>query len=243
MKESRGKIMLVEDNQHLKNILKDYLETIKFRVDDFSDGIAALEAFSQYKYDICIFDIVMQGMTGFELIQEIRKKDEDIPVIFLTARNEKEDKIKAFKLGCDDYITKPFSTEEFVLRIEAILRRTRRQKARKPAFNQTPQTFEFGKFVFDTASLELRHPSKTRLLTRKEAELLRIFCENPNKLIPRDYILRHVWGTDDYATSRSMDVFLAKIRNYLNIDNKPDIEPDVEIKNVHGSGFILKVKN
>lgn len=244
MKESRGKIMLVEDNQNLRNVLKDYLEAIQFKVDDFSNAADATTAFGQYKYDICIFDILMQGMSGFELLEAIRSKDEEIPIIFLTARDNKDDKIKAFRMGCDDYITKPFSTEELVLRIEAILRRTRHSKVRKQSTSHTPQTFEFGNFRFETATLKLEHAKETRTLTKKEAELLRLFCENQNKLIPREFILREVWGSDDYATSRSMDVFLAKLRSYLNIDapTQPGIEPLVEIKNVHGTGFILKVK-
>lgn len=239
MKEFSGKVLLVEDNKNLRSILKDYLTTITFTVDDYNNGLTALQHFSQYKYDICILDVVMPNMNGFELLQEIRKKDEEVPVVFLTARDSKEDKIKGFQLGCDDYITKPFNIEELVLRIEAILRRTRRSKTRKSTMQMPNQKFNLGDFVFDTSTFELIHPLQRRILTKKEAELLRVFCESPNKLIPREYILRQVWGTDDYASSRSMDVFLTKLRSYFQVGQTDN--PSIEIKNVHGTGFILKV--
>lgn len=257
-RESKGRIMLVEDNQNLRKVLKDYLETLKFNVSDFSNGDAASESFERHRYDICIFDIVMQGKSGFDLLAEIRKVDEQVPVVFLTARTDKEDKIKAFKMGCDDYITKPFSTEELILRIEAILRRTRQHAKVKPVYKVTNEVYHFGKFTFDHANLELSHPLKTRTLTRKEAELMRILCENMNRLVQREEILRKVWGNDDYASGRSMDVFLTKLRAYLAIEpvdpkylnTDPTkrskyvegYEPDIEIKNVHGTGFMLKSK-
>ena len=257
-KEIKAKIMLVEDNQNLRNVLKDYLETLKFGVDDFSDSTSASNSFAKFKYDICVFDIVMKGKNGYELLQDIRKIDPEVPVMFLTARNEKEDRIKAFKLGCDDYMTKPFSAEELTLRIEAILRRTKRPKKVKPVIPHTNDVYHFGNFTFDFGSMQLIHPLKTRSLTRKEAELLRLLCENMNKLMPREVILRQIWGSDDYAAGRSMDVFLTKLRSYLAIEpidekylNKDPktkakyvegYEPDIEIHNVHGTGFIFKVK-
>lgn len=135
--------MLVEDNQNLRKVLKEYLETLKFNVSDFSDGNAAAESFERHRYDICVFDIVMQGKSGFELLAEIRKVDEQVPVVFLTARTDKEDRIKAFKMGCDDYITKPFVTEELILRIEAILRRTRQHAKVKPVYKVTNEVYHF----------------------------------------------------------------------------------------------------
>ncbi|MDD4395400.1 MAG: response regulator transcription factor [Bacteroidales bacterium] len=258
MKENKGKIMMVEDNQNLRHVLKDYLEALKYSVDDFSDGETAFHSFEKFKYDICIFDIIMQNKNGYELLTAIREIDEDVPVIFLTARNDKEDKIKAFRMGCDDYITKPFSTEELVLRIEAILRRTKKSKKLKPTIKSTTEVYHFGNYKFDFSSMELIHPTKTRSLTRKEAELLRLLCENKNKLLPRDLILRQIWGNDDYAAGRSMDVFLTKLRSYINLDPidakyiNPDggrkgryvegFEPAVEICNIHGTGFIFRVK-
>lgn len=257
-RECKGRIMLVEDNQNLRKVLKDYLETLKFSVTDFSDGNSAAESFEKNRYDICIFDIVMQGKNGFELLAQIRQMDEFVPVIFLTARTDKEDKIKAFKMGCDDYITKPFSTEELILRIEAILRRTHQPAKVKPVYKVTNEVYHFGNFTFDHANLELSHPLKTRTLTRKEAELMRLLCENINRLVQREEILRKIWGNDDYASGRSMDVFLTKLRSYLAIEpvdpkyinNDPSkrskyiegYEPDIEIKNVHGTGFMLKSK-
>ncbi|SRR5574344_1845303 len=258
MKEIKGRIMLVEDNQNLRHVLKDYLEALRYDVDDFSDGEAAFQSFAQCKYDICIFDIIMQKKNGYELLAAIREVDEEVPVIFLTARNDKEDKIKAFRMGCDDYITKPFSTEELLLRIEAILRRTKKPKKAKPALRTTNEIFSFGNYTFDFNTMQLTHPSQTRSLTRKEAELLRLLCENKNKLLPRDVILRQIWGSDDYAAGRSMDVFLTKLRSYLSLDpidpkyiNKEGgrkrkyvdgYEPPIEISNIHGTGFILKVR-
>lgn len=258
MRESKGKIMLVEDNQNLRHVLKDYLEALKYNVDDFSDGEAAFQSFEKFRYDICIFDIIMQKKNGYELLAAIRQVDEEVPVVFLTARNDKEDKIKAFRMGCDDYITKPFSTEELLLRIEAILRRTKKTKKVKPVIKPSNEIYTFGNYKFDFGGMQLEHPEKTRALTRKEAELLRLLCENKNKLLPRDVILRQIWGCDDYAAGRSMDVFLTKLRSYISLDPvdpkfiNPDggrkgryvegYEPPVEICNIHGTGFIFRVK-
>lgn len=274
-RDCKGKIMLVEDNQNLRSVLKEYFEALRYTVDDFGNGAIAKQEYAPYKYDICILDIIMQGIDGFDLLQEIRQKDQEVPVIFLTARTDKEDRIKAFKLGCDDYITKPFCTEELILRIEAILRRTRRSRkspssmvsdsydaagglAARLSGQEGPTLFHIGNYVFDYSCLQLTHPLKTRNLTRKEAELLRLLCENVNKLMPRDVILRQIWGSADYANGRSMDVFLTKLRSYLSLDpvdekylNKDPksknkyvdgFEPNVEIRNIHGTGFILKVK-
>lgn len=250
--------MLVEDNVNLRSVLKEYFETLKYSVDDFSNGLEASEHFTKGRYDICIFDIIMQGKNGYELLTDIRQQDSDVPVMFLTARTEKEDKIKAFRMGCDDYLTKPFCTEELVLRIEAILRRCHRVKKPKTVLPPTNAVYKIGNYTFDYGSLQLTHPIKSRTLTRKEAELLRLLCENMNKLMPRDVMLRQIWGSADYANGRSMDVFITKLRAYLNLEpidekylNKDpkskskyidDFEPDIEIKNIHGTGFMLKVK-
>ena len=200
---------------------------------------------------------MMPDKDGFTLMQEIRKVDPDVPVIFLTAKSSKEDKIKGFKLGADDYITKPFSTEELALRIEAILRRTKRSK-REDKNLYEERVYKFGDFVFNYSAMQLIHPTKTRTLTRKEAELLKLLCEHQNKLLPREVILKEIWGDEDYSIGRSMDVFLTKLRSYINIEKvskehlnpnggrrdkyKPGFEPRVEICNVHGTGFILKVR-
>ncbi|MDL2309114.1 response regulator transcription factor, partial [Bacteroidales bacterium OttesenSCG-928-C03] len=240
-------------------VLRDYFEILDYEVADFGEGVAAMRAFGEGKFDICLLDIMMPDKDGFTLLQEMRKIDPDIPVIFLTAKANKEDKIKGFKLGCDDYITKPFSTEELALRIEAILRRTRRSPRKTERNLYEEKIYTFGDFVFNYSAMQLVHPTRTRTLTRKEAELLKLLCEHQNKLLPREVILKEIWGEEDYSIGRSMDVFLTKLRSYINIEKVPEeylnpnggrrekykqgFEPKVEICNVHGTGFILKVKN
>lgn len=257
MKTAKNRIMLVEDSQNLRYVLKDYFEMLDYSVTDFADGISASQAFNKGMFDICVLDIMMPGKDGFTLMQEIRKIDPDIPIILLTSKLNKEDKIKGFKLGCDDYVVKPFSTEELTLRIKAILRRTKRSDTENKVLYEE-KTYKFGDFEFNYSSMELIHPKKTRLLTRKEAGLLKLFCEHQNKLLPREVILREIWGDEDCSVGRSMDVFLTKLRSYLNIEtideeyinkeggrrNKYKLghEPKVEIVNVHGTGFILKVR-
>lgn len=257
MKNTKGTIMLVETSLNLRSVLKDYFEMLEYEVVDFSNGDTAVNTFNRGIYDICLLDVVMENKSGFDIIQEIRKIDPDIPVVFLTANDSKEDKIKGFKMGCDDYVTKPFSTEELALRIEAILRRTKRnQTASKNLYEE--KIYKFGNFILNFSAMELIHPKKTRNLTRKEAELLKLLCEHKNKLLPREIILKEIWGDEDFSVGRSMDVFLTKLRSYINIepvDEKyinPDggrrhkyvegYEPSVQIINVHGTGFILKVR-
>jgi len=233
MKNEKTKILLVEDNQNLRLVLKDYLEMLHYEVIACSDGEEGSRVFTKDKYDLCILDIMMPVKDGFNLAQEIRNIDSNVPIVFLTARTLKEDKIKGFKIGADDYITKPFSTEELSLRIEAILRRTKAQKT--TSILGVQQTFKIGIFTFDYNALQLKSPSINRSLTRKESELLKLLCTHKNVLIPREVILRSVWGEDDYFIGRSMDVFITKLRKYIKED------PNVSIKNIHGSGFKLEV--
>lgn len=253
----KAKIMLVEDSQNLRYVLRDYFEMLGYDVAEFSDGTSAEKAFNKGLFDICILDVMMPDKDGYTLLQDIRKIDNDVPVIFLTAKASKEDRIKGFKLGCDDCMAKPFSTEELSLRIEAILRRTRRNKPEADTFLKE-KIYKFGDFEFNYSAMQLIHPMKTRTLTRKEAELLKLLCEHQNKLLPREVILKEVWGDEDYSVGRSMDVFLTKLRSYINIEPVdeahlnpnggrhdkylPGFEPKVEIANVHGTGFILKVR-
>lgn len=248
--------MMVEDSNNLRYVLRDYFEILGYDVVDFGDSESAIKAFPECNIDICLLDITLPDKDGFFLMQEIRKMDSEIPVVFLTAKSSKEDKIKGFKLGCDDYITKPFSTEELALRIDAILRRTKnRVKETRSLFEE--KVYHFGDFTFNYSTMLLEHPKMNRTLTRKEAELLRLLCEHKNKLLPREVILREIWGEEDYSIGRSMDVFLTKLRSYINIEIDPSqldpsskrrrkylqgYEPKVEIANVHGTGFILKVK-
>lgn len=257
MKNSKGTIMLVEYSQNLRAVLKDYLEMLEYEVVDFSNSETAVKAFNRNIYDICLLDVMAESKSGFEVIQDIRKIDPEIPVVFLTSFDSKEDKIKGFKMGCDDYITKPFSTEELALRIEAILRRTKRsQPAVRNLYDE--KIYKFGDFILNFSAMELVHPKKSRNLTRKEAELLKLLCEHKNKLLPREVILKEIWGDEDFSVGRSMDVFLTKLRSYINIEPvdpkyiNPEggrrhkyiegYEPAVQIINVHGTGFILKVR-
>lgn len=258
MKNSKGKILLVEDSSNLRFVLKDYFEMLDYEVTDFEDANSAIKAFNSGVYDICLLDVIMPDKDGFALMQEIKKLDPNVPVVLLTAKSNKEDRIHGFKLGCDDYIVKPFSTEELALRIEAILRRTKNSPKRGPRSLYEERIYKFGDFVFNYSAMELTHPTGIRTLTRKEAELLKLLCEHQNKLLPREVILKEIWGDEDYSVGRSMDVFLTKLRSYINIEKvpeehlnpgggrrdryKPGCGPKVEICNVHGTGFILKVR-
>jgi DNA-binding response OmpR family regulator len=198
-------------------------------IDSCFNGDEGLEAFNKNKYDLCIFDVMMPKKDGFTLAENIREKDKNIPIIFLTAKSFKEDRIKGFQSGCDDYITKPFSTEELNYRIKAILRRTTVVRLEKNSVDQV--IYKFGSFVFDSQNMILCSEGKEQHLTRKESELLKVLCVNKNQLLTRENALKTVWGDDDYFIGRSMDVFITKLRKYLKDD------PHVSIANVHGTGF------
>jgi len=232
MKSEKTKILLVEDNQNLRTVLKDYLEMLSYDVISCSDGEEGARVFTKNGFDLCILDVMMPVKDGFSLAEEIKNADPQVPIIFLTARTLKEDKIRGFKIGADDYITKPFSTEELSLRIEAILRRTKSSKIYNILGEK--EIFQIGIYSFDYSSLQLISPHKTISLTKKEAELLKILAAHPNTLIPRDLILKTIWGEDNYYIGRSMDVFITKLRKYLSDDE------NVTIINIHGSGFKLE---
>lgn len=227
-------ILFVEDDPNLSMILKDYLEMIGYNVDHAKDGEEGVSLFREGKYNLIILDVMMPKMDGFSVAHEIRKMNELVPIIFLTAKNLKEDRIKGFEHGCDDYITKPFSTEELSLRIKAILKRctVSYQSATEPV----EQVFKIGKFTFDSSNLILKFENEERILTRKESGLLKLLCVNKNNLLPREVAMEAIWGENDYFIGRSMDVFIAKLRKYL----KPDA--NVQINNVHGIGFKLQIK-
>ncbi|MBC8320080.1 MAG: response regulator transcription factor [Bacteroidetes bacterium] len=232
-KESSINILFVEDDPNLSMILKDYLEMTGYTVDHAPDGDKGVQLFSKNNYQLVILDIMMPKKDGFTAAKEIRDINQTIPIIFLTAKNLKEDRIKGFQLGCDDYITKPFSTEELSLRIKAILKRC-------ATYNQlgadhANKTITIGKFIFDSANLTLKFDDLERTLTRKESGLLKLLYANKNNLLPREVAMEAIWGENDYFIGRSMDVFIAKLRKYL----KPD--PNVKITNVHGIGFKLEV--
>jgi len=231
----RPKILLVEDDTNLSLVLQDYLEMLNFDITLSRNGREGLESFLNGKFNLCILDIMMPVMDGFTLAEEIRKINDTVPIIFLTAKSLKEDRIKGFKLGCDDYIMKPFSTEELSLRIQAILKRCLTREAAL-AKKDTETIYQIGKYLFDHKNLMLKLDKEERILTRKENALLKLLYENRNQLLTRETALKSVWGNDDYFIGRSMDVFIAKLRKYLQDD------PTITITNVHGTGFKLEIK-
>ena len=201
-----------------------------YDADLFPDGEAAYKGFMKGHYDICILDVMMPKKDGFTLAKDIRIVNAEIPIIFLTAKNMKEDVLEGFKLGADDYITKPFSKEELILRIEAILRRTSQENQAS-----AQQVFTLGKFTFDTRKQTLTEGDTTVKLTTKESDLLKLLCQNANKVLERNYALKSIWIDDNYFNARSMDVYITKLRKHLKD------EPTVEIINVHGKGYKLIV--
>lgn len=228
------KILLVEDDPALSMVLQDYLELMQYKTTLGTDGEEGLALFKTQEFDLCILDVMLPKLDGFSLATAIRQLNKNIPIIFLTAKSLKEDRLKGFLHGCDDYITKPFSTDELNLRIKAILRRCVVRFNQIHASDQ--KIFNIGKFVFDAQNLEISSESKKYSLTKKEAGLLQLLCENENKLMGREIAQQTIWGESGYFVSRSMDVFIARLRKYFKDD------PDITIKNVHGSGFILQVK-
>lgn len=224
----KTRILLVEDDPNLSEVLSDYLEMMNYEVFCADDGEKGFQAFRQQNFDLCILDVMLPKTDGFTLAGKIRKINQSVPIIFLTARGSTEDRVTGFKAGCDDYIAKPFSSEELNLRIEAILRRCTPQ-------GQQSGTYAIGKYIFDYRNLELLSPETKITLTQKEASLLRVLCRNMDQLVTRETALTEVWGGDDYFSGRSMDVFITKLRKYLKDD------PHVAIVNIHGSGFKLEV--
>jgi len=229
----RAKILLVEDDPNLSMVLQDYLEMLNYNIILCKDGEEGSRTFRNDTFNLCILDIMMPKKDGFQLAEEIRNINPEIPIIFLTAKTLKEDRIKGFKMGCDDYITKPFSTEELSLRIEAILKRCENQQQLIPQDSDLT-IYHIGKYIFDAENMILQTDSGDKTLTRKENALLRLLCENENSLLTRETALKTIWGNDDYFIGRSMDVFIAKLRKYLKDD------PSINITNVHGTGFKLE---
>jgi DNA-binding response OmpR family regulator len=224
------KILLVEDDQNLGIVLSDFLEMEGFSVVHRSDGKTGLEAFQDEEFQLVILDVMLPYIDGFTLAEHIRKHNKKIPLIFLSAKTMKEDKIRGFKTGADDYITKPFSTEELVLRINAVLRRL------NPEATEKEQVFRFGKYEFNYTEQILRYGTNERILTRKEAEVLKMLCMHKNRLLKREVALTKIWGENDYFMGRSMDVYITKLRKHLRDD------PAISIVNVHNSGFKLAVE-
>ena len=227
MNDDRLKILLCEDDENLGMLLREYLQAKGFVAELCADGEAGFKAFLKTKFDICVLDVMMPKKDGFTLAQEIRSANTDVPIIFLTAKTLKEDILEGFKLGADDYITKPFSMEELVFRIEAILRRTKGKKSREST------VYRLGQFTFDTQKQLLQIGEKQTKLTTKENELLALLCSHSNEILQRDFALKTIWIDDNYFNARSLDVYITKLRKHLKDD------PQIEIINIHGKGYKL----
>jgi DNA-binding response OmpR family regulator len=230
-----AKILLVEDDRNFGDVLRSYLEMHDYEVNLATDGEAGLVEFNKGTYDLCIFDVMMPKKDGFTLAKEIRDAGSTVPIIFLTAKSLKEDVLEGFKIGADDYMTKPFSSEELLYRIVAILKR-----ANKPTeVKEDQKEFYIGGYHFNFPLRELKYKEGEYLekLSPKEALLLKMFCQTKNEVLERSEALKKIWGEDNYFTARSMDVFVTKLRKYLSKDE------NLEIVNIHGNGFRLIEKN
>lgn len=221
------KILLAEDDENLGSLLREYLIAKSYECDWFVNGEKAYKNFIKNHYDLCILDIMMPVKDGYTLAKEIRMTNTDIPIIFLTAKSLKEDIIEGFKAGADDYITKPFSMEELLFRIEAVIRRSKKELI------SSQSQYKVGKYIFDYDKQMLLLDSHEQKLTTKESELLRLLCNNKNSVLERNFALKTIWIDDNYFNARSMDVYIAKLRKYLKDD------PAIQILNVHGKGFKL----
>ena len=226
------KILFAEDDANLGAIMTERLKMKGFDVHHYTDGEKAISAFKKDKFDLVILDIMMPVKDGFTLAKEIKAFDDMIPLIFVTARSMKEDVIKGFNVGADDYITKPFSMDELIMRINAVMKRTRMIIPSEPE----PEVFNISKFEFNSIFQSLHIADEEHKLTSKESELLKILCMNKNEVVSREVALKKIWGDDTYFNGRSMDVFISKLRKLLSSDEA------IEIMNVHGKGFKLIVK-
>jgi len=225
-------ILLVEDDINLGFIISDELKSQGYNVKLCLDGVDAIQEFHSKTYHLCVFDVMMPRKDGFTLAKEIRATHPDTPILFLTAKSMTEDKVEGFKVGGDDYLTKPFNTEELNLRIKALLKRIHIKSE-----EESNKVLCLGTYFFDTENYTLSTDNFSKTLTKKEAHILKILVRYTNQVTPRDIILNAVWGQDDYFVGRSLDVFITKIRKYLKEDS------NIQITNVHGIGFKLEIKN
>ena len=224
----RQKILVVDDENRMRKLVKDFLQRENFEVLEAGDGSEALDVFFAHQdIALIILDVMMPKKDGFTLAQEIRQANAEIPIIFLTAKTLKEDILEGFKIGADDYITKPFSMEELTFRIEAILRRVRGKR------NKESNIYKIGRFTFDTQKQILAIDGKQTKLTTKESELLGLLCAHANEILQRDFALKTIWIDDNYFNARSMDVYITKLRKHLKEDDS------IEIINIHGKGYKL----
>jgi two-component system, OmpR family, response regulator len=229
MSNKSVKIFLVEDDLSFGSVLKSYLEINDFQVEWVDDGKYALDHFRKGVFNICILDIMLPHVDGFTIASEVRKINNEIPIIFLTAKKLKEDVLKGYGVGGDDYVTKPFDTDILLAKIKAIL-------SRRDSQSTTRDIFNIGKFIFNAKLRTLTLGNDEKKLSPKEAQLLELLAINPNELISREKALKKIWGSDDYFTARSMDVYITKLRKFLSED------PELNIKNIHGAGFQLIVR-
>lgn len=226
--ENKHNIFLVEDDENFGSVLKSYLEMNDFNVSWVKDGASAIVKFNSQKFDFCILDIMLPNVDGFTVAKKIKQLNPQIPTIFLTAKTLKEDVLEGYKIGADDYVTKPFDSEVLLCKIKAIIKRNS-----EPIDNS--HNFTIGKYTFDSELRILSIKDDSVKLSPKENELLKMLCLHENKILDRDKALNKIWGEDGYFTARSMDVYITKLRKYLKND------PNIEIENVHGSGFIFKI--
>lgn len=225
----KAKILLVEDDANLGFVISDQLKSEGYQVVLCTNGMDGHMRFSEDEFHMCIFDVMMPKKDGFTLAREIRTMNQDIPILFLTAKAMMEDKIAGFNAGGDDYLTKPFSFDELSVRVKALLKRVNIQD------EPEQKLVQIGSYTFDTENFTLKHPEFEKTLTKKEAMVLKILCKFKNSVVPRENILTAVWGQDDYFAGRSMDVFITKLRKYFVMD------PKIAISNIHGIGFKLEI--
>ena len=227
--EVKARILLVEDDVNLGFVISDQLRTEGYQVVLCTNGQEGQIRFTEDHFHLCIFDVMMPKKDGFTLAKDIRKINQDVPILFLTAKSMTEDKLEGFHAGGDDYLTKPFSFQELSVRIKALLKRVNIQEV------PINKLLTIGEYVFDTENFTLTHPDFQKTLTKKEAMILKLLCQFQNTVVPRETILTAVWGQDDYFAGRSMDVFITKLRKYLSQDMR------ISISNIHGIGFKLEL--
>lgn len=226
----KAHLLYVEDDESLSFVTRDNLELQGYKITYCENGKEAMTVIKQQSFDLCILDVMLPDVDGFTIAEEIRRFDTQVPILFLTAKSMKEDRIRGLKLGADDYITKPFSIEELILKIEIFLRRS------KISTPSVPTYLTVGNYLLDHKNLSLKFGDQSKNLTQKEADLLKMFIENKNEVIKRSNILEALWGEDDYFLGRSLDVFISRLRKYLSQD------PRIKIENIHSVGFKMKIE-
>ncbi|MCC6290225.1 MAG: response regulator transcription factor [Chitinophagaceae bacterium] len=231
MQPTKARVLLAEDDLSLGYVIKDNLEQEGYQVVLCPDGEDALQSFLKEEFDICLLDVMMPSKDGFSVAKKIRQKSDVVPILFLTAKSMEEDRLKGFATGADDYITKPFSMKELLMRMDVFLRRT------KKLHSDNVKEFKLGKLRFFYTDLKISNGTEESNLTQKEADLLRFFCEHRNHILKREEVLLNVWGKDDYFLGRSMDVFITKLRKHFKAD------PEVNIETIHGVGFRFNAPN